>query len=285
MVLACRELGVALVPQGGNTGLVGGGVPLHGEVVLSLRRLDGHRSRSTRWPDRSPPAPAPPWPRCRRPPPPPAGPTAWTWPAATRPRSAARWPPTPAGCTSSATATPGPSCSGSRRCSAPVGGLPPGWPGQGQHRLRPARSALRERGDPGHGDRRPPAPGARPALPDRGPAGLRHRRRRGGGLGPPPPVAPVAGGLRALPRLRTRAGPLGDRDAGPVRRPHPVYLLVEAAVHPDPDRSPWPKWPASLDRLADAVVATEPAPRAACGATARPTPRRSTPWGHPTSST
>ena len=28
------------MPQGGNTGLVGGGVPLRGEVVLSLRRLD-----------------------------------------------------------------------------------------------------------------------------------------------------------------------------------------------------------------------------------------------------
>ncbi len=39
VVLACRELGVRLVPQGGNTGLVGGGVPLHDEVVLSLRRL------------------------------------------------------------------------------------------------------------------------------------------------------------------------------------------------------------------------------------------------------
>jgi FAD/FMN-containing dehydrogenase len=36
---ACRNLGVSVVPQGGNTGLVGGGVPLHGEVVLSLRRL------------------------------------------------------------------------------------------------------------------------------------------------------------------------------------------------------------------------------------------------------
>jgi FAD/FMN-containing dehydrogenase len=32
---------VAVVPQGGNTGLVGGGVPLAGEVVLSTRRLDG----------------------------------------------------------------------------------------------------------------------------------------------------------------------------------------------------------------------------------------------------
>ena len=34
------EAGRPVVPQGGNTGLVGGGVPLSGEVVLSLRRLD-----------------------------------------------------------------------------------------------------------------------------------------------------------------------------------------------------------------------------------------------------
>src|ERR687885_1679537 len=33
--------GRPVVPQGGNTGLVGGSVPLHGEIVLSLRRLDG----------------------------------------------------------------------------------------------------------------------------------------------------------------------------------------------------------------------------------------------------
>ncbi len=39
VIATCRELGVALVPQGGNTGLVGGGVPLRGEVVLSMRRL------------------------------------------------------------------------------------------------------------------------------------------------------------------------------------------------------------------------------------------------------
>ncbi|MCL4423308.1 MAG: FAD-binding oxidoreductase [Actinobacteria bacterium] len=31
---------VAVVPQGGNTGLVGGGVPRGGEAVISLRRLD-----------------------------------------------------------------------------------------------------------------------------------------------------------------------------------------------------------------------------------------------------
>jgi FAD/FMN-containing dehydrogenase len=35
----CRAFGAAVVPQGGNTGLVGGGVPRGGEVVLSLVRL------------------------------------------------------------------------------------------------------------------------------------------------------------------------------------------------------------------------------------------------------
>ena len=34
-----HEAGRPVVPQGGNTGLVGGGVPLHGEVVVSLRRM------------------------------------------------------------------------------------------------------------------------------------------------------------------------------------------------------------------------------------------------------
>ena len=41
VVALCKDAGVALVPQGGNTGLVGGGVPLAGEVVLSMRRLAG----------------------------------------------------------------------------------------------------------------------------------------------------------------------------------------------------------------------------------------------------
>lgn len=39
VVRTCRAAGVALVPQGGNTGLVGGSVPLAGELVLSTRRL------------------------------------------------------------------------------------------------------------------------------------------------------------------------------------------------------------------------------------------------------
>jgi FAD/FMN-containing dehydrogenase len=36
---ACHRSHVAVVPQGGNTGLVGGSVPLRGEVVMSLTRL------------------------------------------------------------------------------------------------------------------------------------------------------------------------------------------------------------------------------------------------------
>jgi FAD/FMN-containing dehydrogenase len=39
VLAACTDAGAAVVPQGGNTGLVGGGVPRGGEVVLSLARL------------------------------------------------------------------------------------------------------------------------------------------------------------------------------------------------------------------------------------------------------
>ena len=41
VVAACHEAGVAIVPQGGNTGLVGGGVPdgTGAQVVLSLGRM------------------------------------------------------------------------------------------------------------------------------------------------------------------------------------------------------------------------------------------------------
>jgi len=39
IVAVCRAAGVGVVPQGGNTGLVGGSVPLDGEMVVTLRRL------------------------------------------------------------------------------------------------------------------------------------------------------------------------------------------------------------------------------------------------------
>src|ERR1700710_1768694 len=38
---------IALVPQGGNTGLVGGQTPHHGEVVVSMRRMDRIREIDT----------------------------------------------------------------------------------------------------------------------------------------------------------------------------------------------------------------------------------------------
>jgi FAD/FMN-containing dehydrogenase len=40
VLAACNDAGVPLVPQGGNTGLVGGSVPLAHEIVLDMRRLD-----------------------------------------------------------------------------------------------------------------------------------------------------------------------------------------------------------------------------------------------------
>jgi len=40
VLAACDGAGAAVVPQGGNTGLVAGAVPRHDEIVLDLRRLD-----------------------------------------------------------------------------------------------------------------------------------------------------------------------------------------------------------------------------------------------------
>ena len=40
----CNERRIAIVPQGGNTGLVGGGVPIEDEVILSLGNMTKIRS-------------------------------------------------------------------------------------------------------------------------------------------------------------------------------------------------------------------------------------------------
>ncbi|MEW6293451.1 MAG: FAD-binding oxidoreductase [Pseudomonadota bacterium] len=44
---ACQEAGIAVVPQGGNTGLCGGATPIRGEVVVSLTRLNHIRAIDT----------------------------------------------------------------------------------------------------------------------------------------------------------------------------------------------------------------------------------------------
>ena len=44
VVAQCAALGVGIVPQGGNTGLVGGSVTSSDEVLLSLSRLGGIRA-------------------------------------------------------------------------------------------------------------------------------------------------------------------------------------------------------------------------------------------------
>ena len=43
----CNETRTPIVPQGGNTGLVGGQIPLHGEVLLSLARMNAIRHVDT----------------------------------------------------------------------------------------------------------------------------------------------------------------------------------------------------------------------------------------------
>lgn len=40
----CNEKRIAVVPQGGNTGLVGGSVPVHDEIVLSLQSMNQIRT-------------------------------------------------------------------------------------------------------------------------------------------------------------------------------------------------------------------------------------------------
>ncbi|MBS0471860.1 MAG: FAD-binding oxidoreductase [Proteobacteria bacterium] len=43
----CNETGTAIVPQGGNTGLVGGQIPFNGEVLISLGRMNRIRGIDT----------------------------------------------------------------------------------------------------------------------------------------------------------------------------------------------------------------------------------------------
>lgn len=40
----CNDNNIAVVPQGGNTGLVGGSVPVHDELILNLSAMNSIRS-------------------------------------------------------------------------------------------------------------------------------------------------------------------------------------------------------------------------------------------------
>ncbi|MGZ5960461.1 MAG: FAD-binding oxidoreductase, partial [Rhizomicrobium sp.] len=44
ILAVCNETNTTIVPQGGNTGLVGGQIPFNGEVVLSLTRMNRIRT-------------------------------------------------------------------------------------------------------------------------------------------------------------------------------------------------------------------------------------------------
>ncbi|MEZ5251951.1 MAG: hypothetical protein R2713_22925 [Ilumatobacteraceae bacterium] len=116
----CRRHQVALVPQGGNTGMVGGGV--RRSPANSCCRRSGSRPPAT---STSPPGRSPSGPGSR------SRPCNWrllrpgcatpsTSGRVVRPRSADRSPRTPVASTCSATAAHANSSSGWRRCSAPA---------------------------------------------------------------------------------------------------------------------------------------------------------------------
>jgi FAD/FMN-containing dehydrogenase len=44
IVKHCWERRIGIVPQGGNTGLVGGGVPIHDEIIINLGNMSQVRS-------------------------------------------------------------------------------------------------------------------------------------------------------------------------------------------------------------------------------------------------
>ena len=199
-------------------------MPLAGEVICSLRRLDRARGRRAGRPGdgRGRGDPGRPAGRGREPP---GGTTGSTSPAGTARRSAGPSPPTPAGSGCSATATPGPSCSGS---SAVLGTgqvvshlrrAP-----QGQHRLPPARAAVRQRGDARRRDGGAAAPGAAEPRAGGGAPRLRGRRRRPSRPRRAAPGARLAVGGRAVLRGRDDAGADGTLGLRRPLRPAPRRL-------------------------------------------------------------
>ena len=261
VVSLCRERGLPVTLQGGNTGLVGGGVPLSGELLVSLssarrglhRRTDGPGHGGRRLHHRRPPGGRPSAAR---------GPTAWTWAAGTAPPSAARWPPTPAASGWSATATRGPSCWGSRRCSGPAPSSPtspacsrttPATTCPGSCAAARAPSGWSRR--PGCGWRRgPPSSRGRPA---------RLRRRPRTRSTPPWPCAGTSPPSRRPSSSWPRGWSWSARSGRSARPSTGPTAPTSWSRRPPPPTRPtsWPRhWPrAGRGRQR---VATEPARRA-----------------------
>ena len=120
VVCVCRDAGVALVPQGGNTGLVGRKRPSRTARSCSVCGGWPGSAMSTRWAASSPPAPGRRWPTSRRPRPRPDGRTASISAAVTARRSGAPSPPTPVGSRCSAMAPRGRNSWAVRPCSGPA---------------------------------------------------------------------------------------------------------------------------------------------------------------------
>ncbi len=195
---------MALVPQGGNTGLVGGGVPLHGEVVLGLGRLDtiGEVDPLSAQVTAG------------------AGVTL----AAVQAAAAEHGLLYPVDLAARDQATVGGTVAtnaggvhllrwgGTRRQLLGVEAVladgriavAPRRAGEGQHGLRPRAAAVRQRGHAGSRDRGAAATGAGPDRRGRRPAGLHRRRRCGRVGGRPAPIGPRAAGRRAGDGLRRR---------------------------------------------------------------------------------
>jgi FAD binding domain len=109
----CNERRIGVQPQGGMTGLAGGGVPIGPCVVIALERMRAIREIDPAQ-VRSPSRPASSWKRCRRPRTPRTCfiPSIWVAEAPARP--AATSPPTPAATACCALAWLATSCSASR---------------------------------------------------------------------------------------------------------------------------------------------------------------------------
>ena len=226
-------------PQGGNTGLVGGGVPREGEVVLSLRPARPTSARSTARRCRSRSARASRSRALQGTRAPRASTPASTSARATRATvGGARRDATPAARARCATARRARASRASRRCSPTAARVERlGRPAEGQRGLRPPGAAHRQRG---HARRHH----ARALAARAAPAGAR-RRARAARLG-------RRRGRRCWPSLRTSLPSLEAAEfflddgldlvlahlgvPAPVAERAPVYVLVECAAETRPDR-------------------------------------------------